>query len=320
MKAYITPHDFPNLDQETKMLAELGVELELINSVDPKVIAEKAKDGVALFVQYTKIPQETIEQLDQCKIILRYGIGYDNIDLQAAGKKGIYVSNVPHYCGDEVADHTLAFMLTAARKLIAINAGVHAGGWSFMQHRPIYSLARKTLGLIGCGYIAQKVASRAKAFGMDIVAYDPWLAQDKAAAMGIELVSLEELCARADFVSLHLPLSAETYHFVNKALVAKMKDSVIIMNTARGALVNAADMREALLDNKIGMICLDVLETEPPEANHPLIGLEGAILTPHSAYYSEESLPALQKMAVEEVARVIRGERPLSPVNLKWWV
>lgn len=249
MKAYATPHDFPNLDQETKLLAEIGIELEQIDSVDPRTIGEKFKDGVALFVQYTKIPRETIEQLAQCKIILRYGFGNDNIALQAAGERGIHVCNVPHYCGNEVADHTVSFMLAAARKLVQLNKSVHNGSWSFLQHKPLYTLSGKTLGLIGCGNIAQKVAFRSKAFGMEVIAYDPWLSADTAAALGIELVSIDELCTRGDFVSLHLPLSEETHHLVNKALIAKMKDSVIIINTARGPLVQVEDIRDALLAN-----------------------------------------------------------------------
>ncbi|MBP1995720.1 C-terminal binding protein [Paenibacillus eucommiae] len=318
MRAYALTHDFPNLNIERSLLSALGVSLIEINSLESEEWIEQVKDGVALFVQYSKVDSQMIEQLDHCRIILRYGIGFDNVDLQAAGKKGIYVCNVPRYCGEEVAEHTLCLLLAAARRLIPMANDVQAGEWRFLQHRPIVSLAGKTLGLAGCGYIAQLVAARARAFGMNIIGYDPYMSASQALHLNIHLVSLEELWERSDMISLHVPSTPETYHLINADSLARMKPDVIIVNTARGSLVDAQAVRHALDADTIGGIALDVLEEEPPKGDHPLVHAAGAIVTPHCAYYSEESLPRLQQMAGEEVVRVLSGNRPQSPVNLKW--
>jgi len=318
MKAVITPHGFPNVNQEKALLAEIGVELEEIKSLDPQEIGELSRDAEVLFVQYAKITKDTIVQLEKCKVIIRYGIGVDNVDLEAAAAKGIYVCNVPHYCGDEVADHTFCLMLAAARKLVSVSRQVQDGNWDFINQLPIYSLAGHVLGLIGCGYIAQKVAVRAQAFGMQVVAYDPWLRSDLADKLNIKLVELEQLCAQSDYISLHIPLTSDTHHFVDAHLMAMMKTGVVLINTARGGLIDEQAAKQALESGHVGMICLDVLEQEPPQDNHPLIDAPQAIITPHMAYYSEASLPRLQKLAAEEAVRVLRGKPPLAPVNAKW--
>ncbi len=318
MKAYVTPHEFPNLQSETECMLKLGGELEVITSDDPELIAHKVKDADAIFVQYTRITQTIIEQMQRCKIILRYGIGFDNVDLKSAGEKGIYVCNVPHYCGDEVADHTMALLLAAARKLIPVHNGVSKGKWTFMEYTPIYSLSGKVLGLLGCGKIAQKVAKRAQAFGMLVVAYDPWFPKDEANRLDIKLLDLTEMCSVADVISLHLPLSDQTYHIVNKDLMKNMKDGVILVNTSRGGLVDTGDLKAALDQRKVAVAGLDVVEEEPLDARHPLVGHEQVILTPHNAYYSEESLPRLQRFAAEEVYRVLSGHAPHYPVNKQW--
>jgi D-3-phosphoglycerate dehydrogenase len=318
MKAYITPHDFLNLDQERALLQEIGVELIEIDSEDPVEIGLQAKDGVALFVEYTRIPAETVKELDNCKIIMRYGIGFDNVDLVAAGQRGIYVCNVPRYCINEVADHTFSFLLAAARKLVSSNSAVHQGRWEFLSHRPIQCLAGKVLGLAGFGHIAQQVAKRAAGFDMNIITYDPWASAEALETYGVRAVTLEELLQTSDYLSLHVPLNEDTKHFVNRTSLQQMKHDVVIINTARGGLIDTLAVSEALAAGVIGGVCVDVLEQEPPAQNHPLIGMKGAIITPHSAYYSEESLPRLQLQAAEEVVRVLKGKAPQSPVNLKW--
>jgi D-3-phosphoglycerate dehydrogenase len=320
MKAYVTPHLFPDLRAETAAMASLGGTLVEIESEDPDVIAEVVKDATALFVQYTPITSHIMESMECCRIIVRYGIGYDNIDLVAAGRKGIYVCNVPNYCGDEVADHTMALLLAAARKLTQVDRKVRNGEWGFLDVKPIISLNGKTLGLIGCGQIARRVAERAKAFGMRAIAFDPWVDREQSRNLGIEMVELAELCNKADVISLHLPLSADTQHIVNADLLNIMKKGVILVNTSRGGLVNAHDLAAAIEAGKVAVACLDVLEQEPPEKDHPLLNRENVILTPHYAYYSEESLPRLQALAAEEVLRVLRGQEPWFPVNRNWFV
>lgn len=318
MKAYALPHEFPDLQTERKILAEIGVELIEIEDRDPLLMAEQAGGGIALFVQYTLIDEAFIERLERCRIILRYGIGFDNVDVRAAARKGIVVSNVPHYCGSEVAEHTMALMLAAARQLIPVHRGVVDGVWDYMRHRPIGSLSGKVLGLIGCGHIARMVAKRACSFDMRVVGYDPFVPAKLAEEEGIELIEINKLWEISDFLSLHVPLLPETRHLINRNTLALMKDGIIIVNTARGALVHSEDARAGLQSGKIGAIGLDVLEEEPPGEGHPLLGMERAIVTPHCAYYSEQSLPRLQRMAAEEVCRVLRGDPPQSSVNGKW--
>ncbi|HZG55540.1 C-terminal binding protein [Paenibacillus sp.] len=318
MKAYALPHDFPNLDQERQMLASVGVELTEIEATDPQDIARVAGDAVALFVQYTKITEETLSRLPQCKVILRYGIGVDNVDLEAAARYGIWVCNVPFYCINEVADHAFSFLLAAARKLIPSNRSVHEGKWDFLDYRPIQCLAGKTLGLAGFGRIARQVAKRAQAFDMHVIAYDPWAPAGAFDSAGVRSADLDELFGESDFLSLHVPLTDGTKHLINERSLAKMKDGVVIVNTARGGLIHTEDAANGIETGKIGALCVDVLEQEPPDGSHPWIGLEQVLITPHSAYYSEESLPRLQRQAAEEVLRVLGGERPASPANAKW--
>ncbi|WP_229750751.1 C-terminal binding protein [Paenibacillus nasutitermitis] len=316
---YATPHHFPHLNQERAILSQLGVDLLELKTNDPEEIGALAKDAVALFVQYTWISEATIRQLEQCQVIVRYGIGYDNVDLKSAGEQGIYVCNVPHYCGEEVADHTMSLLLAAARKLVKQNDLVKNGEWSFVDRIAVPSLSSSVLGLVGLGYISRHVVRRAQAFGMKVVAYDPWFPKDQANALQVELVDFTELCGLADFVSLHVPLNDETKYLIRKETIASLKDGAVIINTARGGLIHEEDVAEAIHSGKLGMVCLDVLEQEPPSPSHPLIGLENVILTPHSAYYSDRSLPRLQKMAAEEVERVLRGEDPKNAVNRKWY-
>jgi D-3-phosphoglycerate dehydrogenase len=258
--------------------------------------------------------------MECCKVIVRYGIGFDNIELAAAGKKGIYVCNVPHYCSEEVADHTLALILAAARKLIQIDTNVRSGNWEFMNSGSILCLNGKTLGLMGCGQIAKRVAARALAFGMKVIGFDPWVDRTALQDVGIEKVELAELCRRSDAISLHLPLNENTHHIVNAELLRQMKEGLILVNTSRGGLVNAQDLAVAIDEKRIAVACLDVLEQEPPQAEHPLMNRENVILTPHYAYFSDESLPRLQALAAEEVSRVLRGQEPFFPVNRKWFV
>jgi len=320
MKVYATPHHFPHLDQEKAILSPLGVDLLELDTSDPEEIGVLAKDAVGLFVQYTKITEATIRQLTQCRVIVRYGIGYDNVDLKRAGEQGIYVCNVPHYCGEEVADHTMSLLLASARKLVQQNDFVRSGEWSFLDRVTVPSLSNSVLGVVGLGYISRHVVQRAQAFGMRVVAYDPWFPKDQTDALRVELVEFGELCGLADFISLHVPLTDDTRHLIRKETIASIKDGAVVINTARGGLIHEGDVAEAVKSGKLGMVCLDVLEQEPPLSSHPLIGLDNVILTPHSAYYSERSLPRLQKMAGEEMERVLRGEKPNSAVNLKWYM
>ncbi|MCY3805317.1 MAG: C-terminal binding protein, partial [bacterium] len=255
-------------------------------------------------------------QFERCRIIARTGIGIDTVDLAAATAKGIVVTNVPEYCEDEVSDHAMALMLALARNVTRGNALVHGGGWSLAEVKPIYRLRGRTVGLVGFGKIARLVAGKAQGFGLDVLAYDPYVDPVEAALTGAELTSFEELLARSDFVSVHAPLTPETRHIIGAEALAMMRPEAVVVNTARGGLVDVAALAEALDRGAIAGAGLDVLPDEPPAADLPLYGRPNVILTPHTAFYSEESVLDLQVKAAQQVALVLSGQDPVYPVKL----
>jgi D-3-phosphoglycerate dehydrogenase / 2-oxoglutarate reductase len=256
-----------------------------------------------------------IEKLKRCKIIARYGIGVDNVDLAAATKAKILVTNVPDYCIDEVSDHALALLLALARRLTAADGAVKAGGWDVVAHAGIRRLRGQTLGLLGFGKIAKALASKVEPLGMKVLVYDPYLDPALIAQHGVEAVSLDRLLAEADTVSIHVPLSPETRNIVGKRELARMKPTAFLINTSRGGIVDEQVIAVALKEGRLGGAALDVLSVEPPPADHPLRQAPNVILTPHLAFYSRESVIELQTKAAEEVARALKGEPPRCPVN-----
>jgi D-3-phosphoglycerate dehydrogenase len=248
-------------------------------------------------------------------VIARYGIGVDTVDVAAASTAGIMVTNVPDYCIDEVSDHTLALMLALARGVVRAMPATLAGMWDLETVRPLHRLRGQTLALIGFGRIGRAVAAKASPLGLRILAYDPYLPPDVIRAGGAEPAHLPTALREADILSIHVPLTAVTRHLVDSAALEQMKSSAFLVNTARGALVDTVALTTALKRGRLAGAALDVLESEPPPDDLELRRLPNVILTPHSAFYSEESLIESQTRAAEEVARVLRGERPLSLVN-----
>jgi len=236
------------------------------------------------------------------------------VDLAAATEAGIVVTKVPDYCIDEVSDHAMALLLAAARKIPFANSRVHAGRWEMRAVVPIHRLRGSVLGLAGFGRIPQLVAPKAKAFGLRVVAYDPYVPADVFAAAGVESVSFEELLKISDFISIHTPLMPETNRLFRAETFQKMKPTAYLINTARGPIIDEADLARALDAGQLAGAALDVMTQEPP-ANSPLFGRDNVILTPHTSFYSEESLVDLQTKAAEEVVRVLSNQPPRNPVN-----
>jgi D-3-phosphoglycerate dehydrogenase / 2-oxoglutarate reductase len=311
----VTDYVFSSLEPEQRVLASLGVELRSQQCRSEEEIIALTREADAVLNCYAKMTARVIENLPRCKIIARYGIGVDNVDLAAATKARILVTNVPDYCVDEVSDHALALLLALARRIVIADTGVKSGSWSVTAHAEIRRLRGLTLGLIGFGKIAKALASKAQALGMKLVVYDPYLDPANISSQGAEAASLEKLLADADAISIHVPLSPETRNLIGHSELAHMKPSAFLINTSRGGIVDEQALAIALQEGRLGGAALDVLSTEPPPPDHPLRQAPNIILTPHLSFYSRESVIELQTKAAEEVARALKGEPPRSPVN-----
>ena len=305
---------FPNLDPAQEVLSRINAEIRLAEESTPEGIVEAARQADAVLVTYAKITVEMIRQMTRCRIIARFGIGVDNVDIAAATDAGIVVTRVPDYCVDEVSDHTIALLLALVRKIPLANSLVHAGRWGMPAVAPIHRLRGTVLGLVGFGRIPQLVAPKAKAFGIKVVAYDPYVSESVTHASGVEPMNFARLLKISDYVSIHTPLVPETQHLFSADVFAQMKPTAYLINTARGPIVDEAALAHALDTGQIAGAALDVLSSEPPSAS-PLFGRSNVILTPHMSFYSEESLIELQRRAAEEVVRVLTGHLPRNPVN-----
>ena len=305
---------FPNLDPAREVLSTIGAELQLASDASPEAVLKVASGADALLVTYAKINGDMIRQMKKCRIISRFGIGVDNVDLDAATSAGIVVTKVPDYCIDEVSDHAMALLLAAARKIPMATEQVHSGTWKMPNFVPIHRLRGSVLGLVGFGRIPQLVAPKAKAFGLRVVAYDPFIPKDVFAQAGVEQVEFPQLLKMSDYVSIHTPLTPETKGLFNADAFKQMKRTAYVVNTARGPIVDEAALAAALDAGQIAGAALDVMTEEPP-VNSPLIGNRKVILTPHTSFYSEESLVELQTKASQEVVSVLSGKPPRNPVN-----
>jgi len=305
---------FPNLDPAREVLSKIGAELRVAQESTAEAILQVAADADALLVTYAKITAEMIRQMKRCRIISRFGIGVDNVDIAAATNAGIVVTKVPDYCMDEVSDHAMALLLSLVRKIPYANSLVHAGRWEMPAVVPIHRLRGSVLGLVGFGRIPQLVAPKAQAFGLKVVAFDPYIPQDVMTRAGVEKVEFDELLKMSDYISIHSPLLPETHHLFNADVFRKMKPTAYLVNTARGPIVDETALAHALDARQLAGAALDVLSQEPPNGS-PLFGRNNVILTPHTSFYSVESLVELQIKAAEEVVRVMTKQAPRNPVN-----
>jgi D-3-phosphoglycerate dehydrogenase len=314
LRVAVADSPFPTLDPAREVLSKIGADLRLASEPTPEAILRVATDADALLVTYAKITAEMIQALTRCRIISRFGIGVDNVDLAAATSAGIVVTRVPDYCIDEVSDHTLALLLALARKIPFANAQVHAGGWEMSAVVPIHRLRGRVLGLAGFGRIPQLVAPKAKSFGLRVIAHDPYVPAEIFARAGVEAVEFAQVLELSDFVSVHTPLLPETRGLFGAEAFRQMKPTAYLINTARGPIVDELALARALDAGHLAGAALDVMAQEPPVSS-PLVGRANVILTPHTSFYSEESLVDLQVKAAEEVTRVLTGHAPRNPVN-----
>ncbi|MFN5934537.1 MAG: C-terminal binding protein [Roseiflexaceae bacterium] len=312
---YMTDYTYAHLDYETAILAPLGYTVIGRQCKTAADVVAQCGDAVALLNQYAPLTREVFANLPNLKMIVRYGVGYDSVDVQAATDHGVMVVNVPDYGVQEVADHTLALLLALVRKVPAVVNDVQAGNWNDNTFHPIIGLTGKRVGLLGFGNIARQVAKRVQAFDMEVMAYDPFVSADVFAQHHAVGADLATVLAQSDIVCVHLPLNADTKHTICAATLAQMKPTAYLSNPARGGVVHSADLAQALRNGQIAGAALDVLDVEPMPADHPLRGVPNCLITCHLAWYSEASLVRLQQYAALEVARMIRGESPKSVVN-----
>ena len=305
---------FPNLDPTAAILAKVGAEIRLAKESTPPAILEVAVGADALLTTYANITGDMIRQMPNCRIISRFGIGIDNVDVPVATSQGIVVTRVPDYCLDEVSEHAMALLLALARKVPFANSRTHAGNWKMSEVAPIHRLRGTVLGLVAFGQIPQLVAPKAKSFGMRVVTYDPFVPDEVLSRAAVERVEFAELVRISDYISIHTPLMPATHHLFNADVFSRMKPGVYLINTARGPIIDEAALAQALDMGQIAGVALDVMEKEPPGSS-PLFGRSNVILTPHTSFYSEESLVDLQTKASEEVVRVLTGKPPKNPVN-----
>lgn len=311
-KVLITDHVFPSVKLEREVLERASLTLQEVKppcKTEEEVI-QRCTEADALIVQWAPITRRVLEALPRVRGVVRYGIGVDNIDVRSARELGRMVSNVPNYCQEEVSDHTLAMIISLARRIPQDNNQIVHGGWGIGPYLPVPAFSDLTLGLIGFGSIAKKVSEKAKPFRFKQIAYDPIAKDESFAQLNVNRVELDALLQRADIISLHCPLLPATQHMINSASIAKMKPGVILINTARGPLINEADLINALKGGKLLGAGLDVYEKEPLPVDSPLRSLPNVVLTSHAASVSVRAVQQLQTKAAEAARDILLGKRP----------
>jgi D-3-phosphoglycerate dehydrogenase len=317
----ITDYDYGDVDIEREILEAAGARVVALQAKSEPELFEQAVECSAMMNQYARIGRDTIERMTRCKVIARYGVGVDIVDVEAATSRNILVTNVRDYCTEEVADHAIALWLTLARRLFDYDRATKAGVWQWQSGQPIQRLRGRTMGVVSFGKIGQAIGERARAFGVEIIAYDPYLSADVARQHGATLVDKATLLARSDYILMQAPMNADTHHFLSNAEFSAMKPGAILVNTGRGPTVDNAALYRALTEGTLLAAGLDDPEEEPAKraawspAGNPLFSLPNVVITPHAAYYSEQSIQTARETAASEVARVLTGKSPRYPVN-----
>lgn len=311
----VTDSVFPSLDPAKAALARLDPTFRMSKSANADDILAVTKDADAILVTYAKLTRDILTQLTKCKAIGRFGLGVDNIDLVAAKEKGIAVNYVPDYCIREVSDHTMALLLALIRKIPLSNKLVQGGRWEMPAVVPIRRVEGTVLGLVGFGNIPRLVARKAQAFGIKVIAYDPYAKPDVFKTSGVDSVDFDTLLKTSDYVSVHAPLLPATRGMMNADAFAKIKKGAYIVNTARGPLIDEPALIAALDSGQVGGAGLDVVTTEPLAKDSPLLGRDNVIISPHTAFYSIEALEELQTKCATDVASVLSGGKAVYPIS-----
>jgi D-3-phosphoglycerate dehydrogenase / 2-oxoglutarate reductase len=311
-KVVITDCDHGSIQEEKEEFDRIGAELILAQVKEEEDLIRVCREADGLINQYALLTRRVLENLPKCRVVSRYGVGVDSVDLKAATDLGIIVANVPDYCIDEVANQTLSMILTLIRKTAFLDQKVKSGQWDFHLGIPIHRTRGKTLGLIGCGKIGLEVAKRISSFGIRAIAFDPYI--EKAHEV-IELKDLDTVLKESDYISIHCPLNDSTQHLVGEREFKKMEKKPLLVNTSRGPIIDEKALIQALAQGLISGAGLDVLEKEPPDSKNPLLKMENVVLSPHIGFYSEESISELKSRTAKNVSDVLTGRWPGSVVN-----
>ncbi len=311
------PGVFGDYPIEREQLQRVDAALELIEAKkSAEELATLMTDAQAVIVGSAPITAEVLASMPECKVVVRYGVGLDTLDLDAATEHGVICAHVPDFCMEEVANHGLLLMLAAAKKIVPLDRAVRDGTWRAGPLSPMAHLHGQTLGLVACGNIAQAMAKRGHALSMRVIGFDPYIAPETAKAAGIELVpSLEALLGESDVVSVHAPLTEQTRHLIGAGALAQMKRSAFLVNTSRGPTVDEEALIEALREGRIAGAGLDVFEREPLSGDSPLTEMDNVVLTPHSASYSDFAFRLLSRRVGESVVDVLSGHWPRFVAN-----
>ena len=315
-KVLVTDYVWPSVEPERAVLAGADAELVVAPDGSEETLTELARDVDGILTCFAKVTDKVVRAADKCVVIGRYGVGVDNIAVDAATEKGIVVTYVPDYCVDEVSDHVMALLLAWNRRIVLFDNATKTQGWGAEGlGMRIMRLRGKKLGVVGFGRIGRSVCSKALAFGLEVLAYDPIISADAVAEQGAKMVDLPALLRESDFVTLHSPLIPETRNMIGKNELQQMKSDAFLINAARGGLIDENALYDAVTTGEIAGAGLDVVEDVAPPLDHRLLQLKNVIVTPHTAFFSQEAVLELEERAAGEVARVFQGQMPDNVIN-----
>lgn len=315
-KVIITDCDHDNTDIESSILTQPNIDLTVTQYIQEDEIIENCKNATSLIIQYAELTEKVFQSLPNLKQVVRYGVGVNTIDLEAATKHGVQISNIPDYGTQEVADHALAHMLNLTRKIGLNNQYVRDGIWDFNRSFPIFRHSKQTVGVVGIGRIGSAFCEKVHALGCEVIGYDP---NFKSGSMRkipefVKMVTFEELLQKSDIVSIHCPLET-AYNLIDEKAFRLMKNTAYLINVSRGGIINEEALEQALSEGLIAGAALDVAESEPLTQDHPLFKHKNFVCTPHMAWYSEEAAKELKRKVAEEVLRFLNNEQVHYPVN-----
>lgn len=322
MKKYcfLDAYCYPDCDfhQEHEILKKAGYEVEIGNCRTLEEVVEFARDAEVIGDVYIPITEEILSQLPELKAVIRYGIGYDCVDVEACTRHNVWCCNLPEYCLEDVAALTLGMLLDLVRKITFFDRSCRRGEWNVGYGYPPHRLSALTMGLVGFGNIARTLYEMVKPLGINLIAYDPFLSDATFETYGCKRVTLDELYAQSDIISIHVPSTPDTYHLIDECAISKMKDGVMLINTARGPIVSQDALVAACKSSKVAAAALDVVEKEPiHDVNHPLYQCDNIIITPHVAYNTVEASDVQHIQASETAVLILNGGIPTNRVNLK---
>ncbi len=321
VKVAVSDYIEADLDWEAEQMAERGLEFAChqLKYAQPPELIEALHDADIILVNMAKITREVIAGLDKCRMMIRHGAGYDNVDVSAMTEKGILFQYVPDYCSEEVAEQAIALILACGRKIVwsirDFQQSVAQGSWNYDTVVPMYRIEGKTVGIVGCGRIGSLVYRKLESFGVKFRLCDPYLSEKRKKAFNTEFVDLETVCRESDYITVHTPLNDETRHIMNAKTISYMKPGAYLINTSRGGMVDHDALASALKENRIAGAAIDVFEDEPPKPDFPLLGLDNAILTPHVSWYSKDAEQSIREKIVQTIDMFLDGSGARFPVN-----